>query len=60
MRRRPQGTRRVQQVAIGLQVHTHFATVTMRQDSAECRAHTVSQTSATAAAQGAAWALPVP
>src|SRR5262249_45656190 len=60
MRRRPQGARRVQQVTIGLEVYTHFPTVTMRQDTTECRAHTVSQPRATAAAQGATWALPVP
>src|SRR5215831_10315726 len=60
MRRRPQGARRVQQVAIGLEVHAYFPTVTMRQDTAERRAHTISQASTTAATQGAAWALPVP
>src|SRR4029450_14106393 len=57
VRRRPQGARRVQQVAIGLEIHTYFPTVTMRQDTAECRAHTISQASTTAAAQGAAWVL---
>src|SRR5262249_15657271 len=43
MRRRPQGARRVQQVAIGLEVYTHFPTVTMRQDTTERPPHTLSQ-----------------
>src|SRR5215510_2619366 len=60
MRRRPQGTRSIQQVAISLEVHTHFPTVTMRQDTAERRAHAISQTRAAAASQSAAWTLPVP